>query len=183
MQQSPFDPYTYQPQLRFWYEGTQHSQAIDAFGKFIQKLDPQKFAQMLSRRPDLFRPSDVIPQGKLSAIPERMKAIANAPMRNQAARIGFAGLGQTETAQEPSLVTEWGNNIFDLAKQYFQLEGQRDIIKLNIARAEQGLPPISAESVAPQVNVGLSPETQKLAIYGLVGVGLIAAFMAVTRKR
>lgn len=179
---SPFDPYTYSPVMRYFFEGTQHTQAIDSFGKFIQKLDPKKHAEMLARRPDLFRASDIIPSGKLSAIPERMKAIINAPQRNTAARIGFAGLGQTETA-EPSLVTEWGNNFFDLAKQYFQLEGQRDIIKLNIARAEQGLPPISAESVAPQVNVGLSPETQKLAIYGLVGVGLVAALMAVTKKR
>lgn len=52
---------------------------------------------------------------------------------------------------------------------------QYQLMQLNIERAKQGLPPIDISAYSGVgVNVGLSPDTQKLIIYG--GLALLAVF-------
>jgi len=75
---------------------------------------------------------------------------------------------------------------------YLSLKNQKDAMKINLARAQQGLPPIDAATSAPVVRtqVDMSPELQsrllstagsgmnKILLYG--GLGLVA-FLAMKK--
>ena len=160
-----FDPYTYQPLLRFFYEGeggVSHGNAVKQFSAWLQKESPNAHADIMKKRPDLLKSE---------------KAISNGAMGVP----GLSGLGEANPAQDAPL-SEWGNSLLDLAKGWMQYDTQRELLKVNLTRAEQGLSPISGASVAPQVNVGVSDDLQKLgivAVGGLIVVGLLAAM----RKR
>lgn len=53
-------------------------------------------------------------------------------------------------------------------------EQQRELMRLNIERARQGLPPIDiAQYTGVGVNVGLAQGTQQLVTYALIGLGAI----------
>jgi hypothetical protein len=49
---------------------------------------------------------------------------------------------------------------------------QRDVLRLQLERARQGLPPLDASQYGVGVSVGISPSTQQLLILG--GLGLLA---------
>lgn len=49
----------------------------------------------------------------------------------------------------------------------------------NLARQAQGLPPLTAAQVAPQVNVGLSADTKNTVL--LIGAGILAVFLFARR--
>jgi hypothetical protein len=60
---------------------------------------------------------------------------------------------------------------------------QSDINKINLERARQGLPPLDAAYTGVGVNVGLSPATQKLVIYGGLAALAFLIFNSVTRRK
>jgi hypothetical protein len=66
----------------------------------------------------------------------------------------------------------WYAQFVDLAKQALTLQQMRELQRLNLERARQGLPPIDTSRYAPQVNVGVAPDTQRLL---LIGGGLLLA--------
>lgn len=97
---------------------------------------------------------------------------------------GAFGLGQDTTADttaEQSIWDRLSSTIEKLLPFYAQYKQQRELIKLNIERAKQGLPPIEAEQIAPQVRVGLTSDTQRLLLFGVIGV--IGVLLLATRKR
>jgi hypothetical protein len=49
---------------------------------------------------------------------------------------------------------------------------QKQLIDINVERAKQGLPPISAANIAPTVNVGLPAD--QLQLLTMFGVGVLA---------
>jgi len=166
---STYDPYTYQPLLRFFYKGDangSHGDALESFAQWMKQTHPQAFADLMKKRPDLLNSMTVVSSGSVGVS-------------------GLAGLGDASSVYADSQtdpMTEWGTKLFDLAKGWMQYDTQRELLTLNISRAERGLPPISGSAVAPQVNVGVSPEVQQLgmiAVGGLIIVGLLAA----ARKR
>lgn len=56
---------------------------------------------------------------------------------------------------------------------------QARLLEINLERSRRGLPPISAASVAPQVNFGVAPQTMNMAgmgIGGLIGLAALAYF-------
>lgn len=59
-------------------------------------------------------------------------------------------------------------------------EQQRQILKIQVERAKQGLPPLDASQFGVGVNVGLSPEITKMLAVG--GAALLAVIY-LTRKR
>ena len=77
-----------------------------------------------------------------------------------------------------------------------QAKAQRDLYKMQLTRANRGLPPIDAASIAPVIRtqVDIAPETRaalareagagmkKLAIPAAIGLGLLL-FVFVTRKK
>lgn len=178
-----YDPFTYQPMLRYFYEGGPVPQAVAAIAaefpeaaaqvrsvwqlsEWMQTYLPDAYAMVSGNRPDLLDPGSVIASGSL--VPT---AGAIAP--------GLAGLGEV-APNEP--VTDWGKQLLDLAKTYLQVDTQRDLLKANISLAERGLPPINAGSIAPQVNVGLSGDMQKLAMVAVGGL-VLAGLISAVRKR
>lgn len=60
---------------------------------------------------------------------------------------------------------------------------QSDINKINLERAKQGLPPLDAAYSGVGVNVGLSPATQRLVIYGGLAALAFLIFNSLTRRK
>lgn len=91
-------------------------------------------------------------------------------------------LQQYGTNQPTNQVTQtdpWGKWA-DLIGVGVTAYNQQQLLEVNVERAKQGLPPISASEIAPTVNVGISPEIKQLLIMG--GVGLLLLFL-LTRKK
>jgi hypothetical protein len=71
----------------------------------------------------------------------------------------------------------WNSMIEGLTSIYqakTQADLTRDLYELNLTRAKQGLAPIAASEVAPQVNVGVSRDVQNtLLMLGLGGAAIL----------
>lgn len=66
-------------------------------------------------------------------------------------------------------------DLYSIGTQILNVFNTAQVRQINIDRAKQGLPPIDSSAIAPQVNVGLSPEISSMLKWGLlVGVGYIA---------
>ena len=75
----------------------------------------------------------------------------------------------------------WIDTLTKLATAITMTAQQRQLMQLNIERAKKGLPPMDITSYSGVgVNVGLSPDTKNLLIYG--GIALVAVFF-LTRKK
>lgn len=75
------------------------------------------------------------------------------------------------------------DNLTQIVGTVVQAKAQRDLLKANLRRAEQGLPPINAQAYMPGVNVGVSSDTQKM-IYTLGGAALaVLVLSAVLNSR
>ncbi len=46
----------------------------------------------------------------------------------------------------------------------------QQLFQMNLQRAQQGLPPLNPAQYAPAMNFGMTPETQKLVMIGIVAV-------------
>lgn len=87
----------------------------------------------------------------------------------QAAPNAPAIIAQNQTPGEP-----WWQTGQKILTGLIMTEQQRDLMRLNIERAKQGLPPIDINRYSGVgVNVGLSAGTQQLATYALLGLGAI----------
>ncbi len=177
-----YDPYTYRPMMRYFYNGgplpqdvaiaaqdnpeaARHMQAVFAFTEWLKSDFPDVHGALALRNPKALDVVQTVMNGNL--------APSNSVKKSPSSASGMAGLGDLVDAQP---ATDWGKTIVDAAKSLISLKGQNDLIKLNVTRAEQGLPPIDQGAVSPQVNVGVSPQVQQLIVYGigaLVVVGLV----------
>ena len=128
------------------------------------------------------------------------RRIARRNKRRVAQRVAARnGLGQTVGPPAAEIVdTSWwakaAGAFTALGTTYLGLKNQRDVLKINLERAKQGLPPISNEDLtAPivQTRVDLSPEVMQQLTAGaglqinkvlmFAGVGLLA-FMLMRKK-
>lgn len=179
-----YDPFAYRPMLRYFYSGgplpqnvmlatkadpgsIPYMQSTRAFTEWLKASYPTVHTALAQRAPAALDPVATVASGALT--PGAARRVSDGTIRSR--------LGDLVSSQP---VTEWGRTIADLSTSLLQLASQRDIIKMNISRAEQGLPPIDAGIVAPQVQVGMTPDTQKLAIAGMGGavlLGVLALFM------
>lgn len=161
-----YDPYTYQPMMRHDFLGTPlnsspHVQAVHQFTSWLKVNYPDVYGHVANRKPAMLDAEKAVTSGALGA---------NAQTR--------AGLGDLAP------VSDWGKTFTDAVGALVQGKAQSDLIKLNISRAEQGLPPIDPGNITPGVNVGLSADTRQLAILGIGGailVGLAMAFKGARR--
>lgn len=53
---------------------------------------------------------------------------------------------------------------------------QKEILGVQMDRAKAGLPPLNMSQYAAGVNVGLSPDTSKLLLYGALGIAALFMF-------
>jgi hypothetical protein len=101
--------------------------------------------------------------------------------RRRGARGGWANLSAFMPDWEtPSYTPDDSNlaqtaDLYSIGSQILNVFNTAQIRQINIDRAKQGLPPIDSSAIAPQVNVGLSPEISSILKWGmLAGVGYIA---------
>lgn len=78
-----------------------------------------------------------------------------------------------------SLFTDWAKSAPTMLKDLYIAhqtgEAQNKLLEVNIERARAGLSPISGESVAPRVNVGVARDTMTSA--GMIAGGVAAAVL------
>ena len=95
------------------------------------------------------------------------------------------------TGATTSSAGDWISTIGNLLTQGMGLYGQLQLQNTNMKLIQQGKPPLTAAqvaSMAPQLNVGLSPDV-KTAVFnyslvvGAVGVGVVALLMMRKRRR
>jgi hypothetical protein len=121
---------------------------------------------------------------------------------NSVATSGLAGLGDVftdintawATAADPTaaaaivdtssnwwdrLVTAIPSTITSVAQGYFQWQA----MQTNLQRAKAGLPPINTAAYAPGVNVGLTPQTSNLLMYGALGIGALILVTSLSKSR
>lgn len=60
---------------------------------------------------------------------------------------------------------------------------QKEIMQVQVERAKQGLPPLDASQLAAGVNVGLSPEVQRMVWIGGGALLLALVYVATQRRR
>lgn len=164
-----YDPYTYRPMMRYFYQGAplpsdiadavsanpraaNHIQAVFGFTQWLNERFPAVSQSLAIRNP---RALDAV------------KAVKGGSVSPTTSKSGLSGLGDIV---DSSPATDWGKVIADTAKSVLAFKSQQDIVNLNIKRAEQGLPPIDSGSVAPQLNVGLSPQVQTMMLWGFGGL-------------
>jgi hypothetical protein len=104
----------------------------------------------------------------------------------------LSGLGDDAAASDPSAApapasttSSLLDSLKSIAAPLIQSYQQQQLFNMNVDRAKQNLPPISADQMAAGVgvNVGLSPATKQLVIWGLIGVGGLQLISALTRRR
>jgi hypothetical protein len=81
-------------------------------------------------------------------------------------------VGTQSTAPEGTKLDDW----LQIAKQGLNLVQTQQLNQINVARARQGLAPIDTSRYTGMgVNVGLTPQTQQLVMYG--GLALLAVLL------
>lgn len=188
-----YQPYPYQPLMQFFYTGGVPAQHADAVGMFIQWLaakQPQAYAAVMRSRPDLLDPQRVVTGGQLNATPTTVKK-ANTTLKGlglldpaTGREITYDEFGNIlYTGGDPSTpITTWGQDLSNVVKAALAYKSQNDLLNVNLARAEKGLPPISAQSLAPQVNFGVSSGVQNLGMLA-VGAFVLVGIMGVFKRR
>lgn len=93
--------------------------------------------------------------------------------REQWAAFGtFAPNATAIVAQNQTPGESWTDTLQKIMTGLVMTNQQNQLMKLNIERAKQGLPPIDINAyTGVGVNVGLSQGTQQLVTYALLGVG------------
>lgn len=74
-----------------------------------------------------------------------------------------------------------GNDWATLASQTLTAIQTYQLNQINVERARQGLPPLNTAAYGTGINVGLSPQTQQLVMYG--GIALLAILLINSLKR
>jgi len=84
--------------------------------------------------------------------------------------------GITEIANQIAVEGEgWISAISRAMTTVAMADYQRRILNAQLERARQGLPPLQPSEYSPAINVGLSPQTRSLLIYG--GLALVAVLL------
>lgn len=123
------------------------------------------------------------PGGSLRAVnttnasdPTNIKAGGYDKVLNEIAPGVVQKLVETQTPGE-----SWIDTLVKLVPSLTMTTQQVQLMQLNIERAKKGLPPVDIASYSGiGVNVGLSPDTKNLLLYG--GIALVAVFF-LTRGR
>ena len=205
-----FNPWPYQPQLQAFYLGrplpaeiaakaaqqpeiAQHLNSVWQFSTWLNQFFPAMAATITGSNPALLDPVAVVTSGKLapggtSPKPSGKKGMGDITFTYDPSVDYGASVpaGSTSVVSNPasqsSAVTEWGKTVADLLGKYLVYDQQKKIIDLNIKRAEQGLPPVDSSMYGAGVNVGLSPQVQKLAMFAVGGLVVVGLLNSMKRK-
>ncbi len=130
--------------------------AINTFNQWLQDTYPAQYAKLRAKRPELFS------------------------YRNQAT--GFYGLGE-QPVQSVAPPNQWLNLAKSAVEGVFAYKTQKKLIELNMERAAKGLPPVSAQDIAPTVKVehGVALPGKPILWVTLGGLALVLFFLRKAR--
>ena len=74
----------------------------------------------------------------------------------------------------------WYETLASVLPKLVLADNQRRLLNIQLERAQTGKPPLDSSNYGLGVNVGLSPDTSKIVMYGLVALGVI---LYATKKR
>lgn len=87
--------------------------------------------------------------------------------------VANTGSSAVNPVTSPSLLDSLISSAEKLGTAYLGYEQAKDINELNMQLVAQGKQPIEQASIAPQVRVGIAPDTQKIMMYAALGLGAI----------
>ncbi len=121
---------------------------------------------------DIMEPIGTYPAG----MPAPSYGTAATEERNFVPVIENVAPGITEVANRIAVEGEsWISTISRAMTMVAMADYQRQILKAQLERARRGEPPLQPREYAPAINVGLSPQTRRLLIYG--GIALVAVLL------
>jgi hypothetical protein len=91
------------------------------------------------------------------------------------------GLGASTVQAASTSGQSWVQTLSNLASSLVLANSQRQLLNVQLQRAQQGLPPLDASQVGLGVSVGISSQTQKLVMLG--GAALLIVLFLTMRKR
>lgn len=91
------------------------------------------------------------------------------------------GLSTQVNQSVASTGQSWIQTLANLASSLTLANSQRQLLNIQVQRAQQGLPPLDASQVGLGVSLGISPQTQKLILFG--GAALLLVIYLSTRRR
>jgi hypothetical protein len=91
------------------------------------------------------------------------------------------GLGTSAVQAASTSGQSWVQTLANLATSLTLANSQRQLLNVQLQRAQQGLPPLDASQVGLGVSVGISSQTQKLVLLGGAAL-LIVLFLAMRRR-
>jgi hypothetical protein len=74
------------------------------------------------------------------------------------------------------------NAALRVAQSYVLADSQRKLLNVQMQRAQQGLPPLDSGQYGLGVSMGLSPDTQKLLLYGVGALALVMLLPALLKR-
>ena len=114
---------------------------------------------------------------------------------DQTNAMGGYGLGAHAVAKPIATPPKksWWNNfttaVGDVGGKFLQYKSQQKVLRLQLQRAKQGLPPLDMRRLAPVIKVQpeLSPEMvddmKKYMVPAAIGVGAVVLILFMSRKR
>lgn len=153
----------------------QKEQAVKMFlTEFLATYSPEVYAAVMEQ------------------VPEAAQAIATPPgMEGFGTMYGFGQTPQPTQQATAEPQPAWWEKALSAAagigESYFQYKAQKDVLKIQQQRAEQGLPPISTEAYAPTIrhSVDIPPEFKQAAMgtgtLVALGLGALAIMYFATR--
>ncbi len=152
----------------------QKEQAVKLFlTEFLATYSPEVYAAVMEQ------------------VPEAAQAIATPPGMEGIMGLGY-GFGQVPQATQATPEDKpWWEKVLGAAagigESYFQYKAQKDVLKIQQKRAEQGLAPITTEAYAPTIRhaVDIPPELKQAAVgtgtLMALGLGALALMFFATR--
>lgn len=106
--------------------------------------------------------------------------ISDMPAPTRSHSIQLAGLGETIGTGNDWLPTGWTvDQVADAVQKGIMAVTAFQVQQINIDRLQRGLQPISTTYASPTVNVGMSPDMQKMLLIG----GGILLFVLLAKRR
>lgn len=109
-------------------------------------------------------------------------ALARAIAATQNQSVGEIATDAETTLNAAANSESWFDKILKAASVVGLVINQRDIAKINLERAKQGLEPLSSDVTGTAVNLGIASETRKTLLWVAGGLGLLLALVLLRKK-
>lgn len=125
----------------------------------------------------------ILPDGTMVSSADPSKVVTSDLTPQWVSALNQIGSGLADKVQSQQKEDEpWWQTATRILSALSMSQQQRELMKINIERAKQGLPPLDiAQYTGVGVQVGVSPQTQQLITYG--GLALLAFLVFRTLAR